>query len=192
MTDIPPDALRARELYLAGATMDRIRAETGLSSWTAYRWIDGRGVSGAPPLPALPRRRPLMRRSRRIAKNERAALVARMMRAADLQVIEIEQRLAQAGQEGQEGHVPADREREARVLAVLAKTLRELIALDALHDNEKPKARSAARRGVKPDRDGDDDVPPRNLDELRLELSRRLDRLVGEAKTSCPVEPDGI
>jgi hypothetical protein len=88
-------------------------------------------------------------------------MIARMMRAADMQVFDIEQRLARSGVE----IASADREREARALAVLAKTLRDLVALDARQENDD--------RNPKPE----DDAPPRDLDELRRELARRIDRL---------------
>ena len=61
----------------------------------------------------------------------RAALVSRMWRTAERQVEEIEDRLAVAGLE------LAERESNARTLAIVAKTLRELAAVD--------EARSRAR-----------------------------------------------
>ncbi len=65
-------------------------------------------------------------------------------------------------------------ERRARTLASLARTLSEVRKLRA---DEKPK------------RDNDDAVP-RDLNEFRLELARRLDRLVAEAKAACPDEAE--
>jgi hypothetical protein len=65
-------------------------------------------------------------------------------------------------------------ERRARTLASLARTLSEVRKLRA---EEKPK------------RD-DDDAVPRDLNEFRLELARRLDRLVAEAKIACPGETE--
>ncbi len=90
---------------------------------------------------------------------DRAALVRRMWSAADLHVREIEQRLRD------ETPAPDDRERDARVLSVLAKTLRELSELDA-HNPDRENS---------PD---DDDAVPRDLDELRRSLVRKLEALV--------------
>ncbi|MGN6460340.1 MAG: hypothetical protein ACTHLY_03960 [Pseudolabrys sp.] len=60
---------------------------------------------------------------------------------------------------------PADRERDARTLAALAKVLRELSACGA-NDNTGP----------------DDDDQPRSLDSYRLELMRTMDELVARRK----------
>ena len=65
-----------------------------------------------------------VRRRVRHRAGSRAALVARMWRTAERQVEEIEDRLAAAGIE------LAERESNARTLAVVAKTLRELAAVD--------------------------------------------------------------
>jgi len=87
--------------------------------------------------------------------NPRSALAARLWRAAELQAAEIEARLAT-------GPRPvAEAERDARVLSVLAKTLREL---------------SAVKADVEAD-DDDDDAAPNDLDELREALDQRLRRL---------------
>ena len=69
------------------------------------------------PLP-IPQRRPGVHDRHR--KGSRAALVARMWRTAERQVEEIEDRLQAAGLE------LAERESNARTLAVVARTLREL------------------------------------------------------------------
>ena len=63
----------------------------------------------------------------------RAALVARMWRTAERQVEEIEERLKSAGLE------PAEREGNARTLATLARTLRELAAFD---EAKKPRGKA--------------------------------------------------
>jgi hypothetical protein len=95
----------------------------------------------------------------------RAALVTRMWRTAERQVEEIEDRLKAAGLE------LAERESNARTLAIVAKTLRELAAVD---EAEKP------RKGKKqPSHDDNDDDPvPRDIDEFRRELARRINALV--------------
>jgi hypothetical protein len=160
MTDIPDNALRAREMYAAGATARAIKIETGLSTWKIYFWIDGGPkTDGVPLLPPLLRRNHVVRR--RLLKGDRIALVGRMMIAAEAQVSEIESRLA-------EGSNTPDRERDARTLAVLARTMRELIALDASIEMKKP--RKEAQK--------DDDPVPRDPDELRRELARRIQAFV--------------
>lgn len=100
---------------------------------------------------------------------DRAALVRRMWSAADHQVREIEQRLRD------DAPVPDDRERDARVLSVLAKTLRELSELDANNPD----------RENSPD---DDDAVPRDLDELRRSLARKLEALVAGSATETSGE----
>lgn len=67
----------------------------------------------------------------------------------------------------------AQAERRARTLASLARTLREVIQLRAGEEK--------TRR--------DDDAVPRDIGELRRELARRLDKIVGDAKTAHPGEP---
>jgi hypothetical protein len=93
---------------------------------------------------------------------DRASLVKQMWRTAEAQVREIEERLRRAGQG------PDERERDARVLAVLAKTLRELAALD--------QANTGA--AAPPADDADDDPMPRDIDEFRRELARRIHAFV--------------
>ncbi|HTS40751.1 MAG TPA: hypothetical protein VMH84_09460 [Xanthobacteraceae bacterium] len=100
----------------------------------------------------------------------RTALIKRMWRAADAQVSEIEHRLLCEKPE------PSERERDARVLAVLAKTLRELSALD-----ETTQDQQAAP--------ADDDAVPRDMDELRRSLARKLEALVGGEAADLPGEP---
>ncbi len=89
------------------------------------------------------------------ATDPRSALAARLWRAAELQAAEIEASLAT-------GPRPvADAERDARVLSVLAKTLRELSAVQADAEAD----------------DNHDDAAPDDLDELREALDERLRKL---------------
>ncbi len=84
----------------------------------------------------------------------RSALTARLWRAAELQAAEVEARIAT-------GPRPvAEAERDARVLSVLAKTLRELSAVDAQAQEE-----------------DDDDAAPDDIDALREALGERLRKL---------------
>ncbi|HET7849548.1 MAG TPA: hypothetical protein VFL51_10865 [Pseudolabrys sp.] len=161
MTDIPQAALHARQMYLDNAPVRRILAETGLAYRKMYLWLDGGPMrEGGRPLLPVPRRRPAVRR--RAQKSERAALVSRMMRAAERQVSEIEERLAAPQRES------GGREHDARLMAVLVKTLRELTALDALHED-------AARQAA-----DDNERLPRDIDEIHRSLSRKLEALVAE------------
>lgn len=101
--------------------------------------------------------RPRAARRAAPASANRASIVRRMWRAADAQVRAVEARLKQDEQ------APDERERDARVLAVLSRTLRELTALDA--------AQAAPQRNVS---DDDRDGAPFDLDELRRALESRL------------------
>lgn len=154
MIEIPDAASRARQMYADGASIEDIIAGTGLTQAMLYRWLDGGGV-----LPALPRRYGGRARPRR--KRGRAVMIDRIMRAADKQAREIGKRLAEDG-------VPlTEREQQTRSLAVLAKTMRELIALETAEaEAQKLQTRT------------DDDSIPRDIDELRRELTRRLNALL--------------
>ena len=125
-------------------------------STSAYRKVDAAKTKGARKL---------------TPSADRAALVKRMWRAADAQVQEIENRLLQESQE------PLERERDARVLSVLAKTLRELSALD----ETKQRKQTAAP--------ADDDSVPRDIDELRRSLARKLEALVTGGTAAVSDEP---
>ena len=96
----------------------------------------------------------------------RSRLLARLWRAAERQVAEIEARIAAAGLVAGAGEprAAADMEKDARALALLARTLRELSAAEGEGAPVKGKAASE-----------DDTV--RDLDVFRRELARRLDRL---------------
>jgi hypothetical protein len=155
----------ARRLYAEGKTIEEICAASGISNLTVlYRCLDGRYPDGSGVMPAkLPRRREGARMRDRAGS--RSALVARMWRTAERQVEEIEDRLAVAGIE------LAERESNARTLAVVAKTLRELAAVD-----EADKPRGGTKQA--PDNNIDDDPVPRDIDEFRRELARRINALV--------------
>ena len=159
--------------YVEGATVHAIVAASGITNLDIiYRCVDGKFLdgSGVPPAP-IPRRRPGMRMRGRAGS--RASLVASIWRTAEKQVEEIESRLKAAGLE------LAEREGNARALATLVKTLRELAALD---EARKP-------RNPKPESDDDNDDPvPRNVDDLRRSLAQKLEAFV--AGTANPVSGD--
>ncbi len=84
----------------------------------------------------------------------RHQLAARLWRAAERQAAEVEERIAA-------GPRPvAEAERDARLLSVLAKTLRELSAVEASAQSE-----------------DDEDAAPNDIDELRSALDERLRKL---------------
>jgi hypothetical protein len=89
----------------------------------------------------------------------RAAIVDKLWQSAERQVEDIHKRVTSAGLE------PDERERDARMLSVLVKTLRDLAALDdttMVAGHDKP----------------DDQSDARDIDEFRRELARRIDALV--------------
>jgi hypothetical protein len=92
----------------------------------------------------------------------RAALAARLWRAADLQAAEVEARLAAGPRPA------ADAERDARVLSVLAKTLRELSAVTM----------NTGEQG-----EYDQDAAPDDIEALREALGERLRKISAERST---------
>ncbi len=171
MTDIPDNARRARQMYADGVTTRAIKAETGFSDGAMYHWLNGGPkTNGQRLLPPMIKRRMVTRR--RILKEERVGLVTRMMRAAEQQVCEIETRLAATQQE------PGDRERDARTLAVLAKTMQSLTALDALHEKDAPKPKAPKNEAI-----------PRSIDELRRSVAQKLEAIIARRNSGGDRQP---
>jgi hypothetical protein len=167
----PPDVVAlVRRLYAEGVFVKEIIARTGIKNLTIiYRCVAGLYPDGSGVKPALiPQRRQGVRVRHR--RGSRAALVTRMWRTAERQVEEIEDRLAVAGLD------VAERESNARTLAVVAKTLRELAAVDDAK-------RARGKEGLKGD---DDDNPPRNIEDLRQELARKLAAFVAGPSDAIP------
>jgi hypothetical protein len=157
------DIALARQQYLDGVPVSHILANTGMSHGTFYYWLDGGpDDGGGPRLPPLPRRREVMGKRRPPAVSHRASLIARLWRTAERQVRDIEYRLGKKLQE------PGERERDARVLAAMVKTLRDLSAFDRAHSEAAGTTDSASKH---------DEPVPRDVDELRRELARRVDIL---------------
>ena len=167
MTEAPSPATVAlvRRRYLAGAAVKDIVAEAGITRVMLDRCLKGEFADGSGAVPV-----PIARRHARARRptGSRAALVARMWRTAERQVEEIEDRLKATGLE------LAERESNARTLAVVARTLRELAVVD--------EARQARGKGAAKDRD--DDAVPRNIDELRRALAKKLDEFVAGRSAS--------
>lgn len=162
--------IRAR--YSEGATLAQIVAETQVSHGTIYKALDGWDDGSGPRLPPLPRRRLVLGKRRRPLKGDRVSLVARLWRTAERQVRDIEARLAREQQK------PTEREQDARVLAVLVRTLRELTSLDAARAQEKPDGGEA-----------NDECDIRDIDEFRRDLARRMDEIARGREDQVPREP---
>lgn len=97
----------------------------------------------------------------RPCRRARRPLVRRLWSAAEKQVAEIEARLASLPGD------PALLERDAKILAVIARTLRDLVALEAETHPECPV----------PEREDHAGMPVRSLEAFRAELAQRLDAL---------------
>ena len=153
----PKTVALARQRYAEGAPVSGILAETGMSHGTLYFWLDGGPNDGSGPrLPVIPRRRLVMRKRRPRLPGQRISIVERLWRTAERQVRDIEDRLRLSQQE------PAERERDARVMAVLVKTVRELSLIEEKNRESAP----------------EDDDGARDLEDFRRELARKIDGLI--------------
>lgn len=166
MTDLSPrDAAKgaqARALYAAGHPIRAIQDETGLRPTRIYFWLDHDvGPDGQPRPRPLPRRRPGRSLTPANAARRRLMLAQRIWRAAEAQVCEIETRLATLDP------APGAAERDARALAVLARVVRDMSALDGA-----PGKGGTCEVGA-----GEHDEAFGDLDTFRRELARRLDGL---------------
>ncbi len=171
------DIACARQMYIDGFTVSRILARCDMALGTLYYWLDGGpNEAGGPALPPIPRRRVVVGKRRRALRGDAVSLHARLYRTAERQARDIEMRLAQAGRPASE------READARMLARLVRTLRDLAGLG------RPEAGAAATLAAH-------EPPAADAEALRAELARRLDALAAQAKADCPedagVEADG-
>jgi hypothetical protein len=148
----------ARQRYTEGAAVSKILAETEMSLGTLYLWLDGgpKDAAGKQQFPAIPRRRIVMGKRHKPLTGGQVSLVARLWRTAERQVRDVESRMC-TDQE------PEQRERDARLLAVLVKTIRELRALN-----------------VKEEKASENEHAPDNLDDFRRELARKIDGIIAE------------
>lgn len=121
-------------------------------------------------------------KSRRRPAFSRARVVTKLWRTAERQVAEIETRMAGIDDD------PGALERDAKTLAIIAKTVRDLVALDgeaaSLPNRNTVKERAAAHgsRPAKTDAtsleaEENTDFGPRDIADFRAELARRLDEL---------------
>ena len=156
--------VRAREDYVAGKNTGQIMAECRLSPGTFYKLLAGKGQAAG--LPPIVLRRDLGGEVGKRPDRIRASLVDRLWRTADKQVREIEKRLRLDQQ-------PDARERDARMLATMVRTLRELRALDAARTERES---------------SEDEHGPDNLDDFRRQLARKMDAVI--ASTKAPSHGD--
>lgn len=119
---------KARAMYVEKFTIARILAAADMSLGTLYYWLDGgpREAEG-PFYPPLPRRRVVVGKRRPLTAAAPRSLAARLLRSAERQARDIEERLARP--QGAAGGV--ERERDVRMLALLTRSLRELAAFTA-------------------------------------------------------------
>ncbi|MBV9558004.1 MAG: hypothetical protein JO254_13110 [Pseudolabrys sp.] len=165
MTEIPEAARRARQMYAEGATIITIKAETGLTHSQLYRWIEGR--DGLPPLT----KRRIVKKAR-ISAGDRNSVIARIMHSSERQVAEIEKRIGTPGDQG---------DKDARTLATICRTMRELTAIEIMNRGlEKPAAAGQ----------DDEDRPPDDIDEFREELTRRIHSIIASRRAAGPADND--
>ena len=148
---------RSRQMYVDKYPVSRILAACEMSHGTFYYWLDGgpREADG-PRLPPIPRRRVVVGKRRPPLAQGQVSLVARLWRTAERQVRDIELRLSQGAQP------PAERERDMRMMVSAVRMLRELSGFAV----------------AKPKPGEEEDAAPRDMDEFRRELARRMDALV--------------
>ena len=177
-----PDWAAIEQDYRAGVkSMARIAADHGVSQSTIARraraagWPSRREVRREPAPPAP----------------ERAALMARMRWLLERQIAHIERRHA-AGPKADEAadatiDNAADRERNARTLGSLIRTLEKLIDLE--RELSKTEAEEPETHARSHDRQADE--PASDTDAIRTELARRLARLAAAgSKTEISSKPD--
>lgn len=165
----PVWAAAARTAYLAGTPVSQLEKAYGVSASTLYGWIDrvitaDGGFVEAP----VPRRRPFAGAAGGISRAGRATLVRRLWRAADAQMSQLERRIAALDPAAPPGDA------EAKALGLIARIVRELVALDAAQgagearvsredpDHEQPLTAAGREREAA------------RIAQLRAEIARRL------------------
>lgn len=161
----PPEMIAlGRTFYAKGMPVAEIGKRTSIPHSTLYHHLGVKPPKGGASLPPIPLRRDQAMRVRRAsAKTSRPALIARLWSTAERQVAEIETRLIEAGGDA------ATLERDAKTLSVLARTVRDLVALD-----EAGKAKNNRSTTEVPDGEGE---APRDLDAFRRALAEKLEEI---------------
>jgi hypothetical protein len=160
-----------RRMYVEGVPVWRIQDEAGITKHRLYSILQ-HAPGGPVPLRSASRTPAATATAVAIAltpgpaagPDYRTSVMRRLWRVADRQVRDIGRRIAAPD-------APAtDVERDARALATLARTVRELAAADA-----------AVPRGARAMADQedaeDDDAPPRDPELFRAALAQRIDQL---------------
>jgi hypothetical protein len=175
----------ARDMYVEGFTVSRICAQCLMSLGTLYTCLDGVpfGPDGLRFEP-IPRRRNVLCKRTRPLRADPLSLRNRLIRTAEQQVREIELRLALPDRAG------PDRERDVRMLALTVKSLRDLAHLSFADEAKTP-----------PAAEEDDDEIPKDIDQFRIDLARRIDTFVksrtegeagaGAGEAAAPLPPHG-
>jgi hypothetical protein len=160
--EVPAAAVRGRQMYVDGDSIVAILRETGLTKYALYFWIDGgTKVNGTRLLDPIPRRQ---KRVHKMTPASRRMLVGRIMQSSHQQVGEIERRFNPS---------PGQLDRDARTLAVIARTLNELTAIDERNREMNRKAT------LKNDQSRSGEQPiPRDIEELRRSVSRKLQNII--------------
>ncbi|WP_321505164.1 hypothetical protein [Breoghania sp.] len=118
------------------------------------------------------------------AKARRARLVARLYRAFERQVCELEERIgAKLAASDDEREATFD-ERDVKLLSTLAQTLARLVTLDVAEEGALPLAGKAGDADTAMGNDGETD-----LDEFRRSLAQRLEMLAQGTDRGAAGEP---
>ena len=185
MTVSPDIAALVRQDYLDQKSWTRIMADRAVSKHQLCLCINGVALG----LPPLPRHRKTAGLQPRRVTGDRDAVVKRLWITAERQVRDIEKRILLAKQE------PAERERDARVMAVLVKALCDLSALDgAKAARGAAKSMPAGQESHDDARDATGEDISRDIEAFRLELARRIAALdpgatAGTGDGPEPAEP---
>lgn len=169
----------ARRLYeKTGTPAAEIAAMLGKSSARAlYRLAERRGWAARPKAQVRENGRALAMdtpEGRKAAVSGRRQLIQKLERTVAREIAAIDARLRKFTDDEGEGGQGVDHERHARALATLARTLRELAAIDRTEGQAMAEQRAAQQE------EGDDDDFPRDAAALRNALAIRLEQLSGE------------
>lgn len=138
----------ARKLLVEGLPVTQISLRTGIPvSTLRYHLAETKRALAASNSPLM--------RPRMLGKNARPLLIARLWATAERQITEIDTRLAEADGD------PATLERDAKTLSILARTVRDLVALE-----DKP-----VKKAESPHADAE---MPKDIDGFRRELAQKL------------------
>ena len=178
-TDTPQQEIAA----MMGVSRDTLRARAREWGWTrrphtarALELLHAvRGAAAAAAPDAMPEALPAAKQppSGPVTPEQRAALAQRIQNVVEREMTALERLLDKAGESGHGGA-----ENSARALAGIARTLREVALLNR------------PAEAMLPD-EADDDPIPRDIDEFRRELARRINAFVDARQKGDGGMPDG-